>query len=152
MISEWQNYYSICFVYSFLCLSHIPTTLTYYYSNSHSLSVFCSFLSFAIFAYSGMNEMQATNCFVDFPLNIVYGFFIQNQRIFVHTAFHFISLDRFVELSTSFSFQPTFYYYFVPVFAICFLQQKFILLFKYLFVFSFIGVIFKSEYKKKTKI
>lgn len=76
-------------------------------------------------------------------------FFIQNQRIFVHTAFHFISLDRFVELSTSFSFQPTFYYYFVPVFAICFLSKKFILLFKYLFVFSFIGVIFKSEYKKK---
>lgn len=153
MISEWQNCYSICFVYSFLCLSHISTTLTYYYSNSHSLCVFvfCSFLSFAIFAYSGMNEMQATNCFVDFPLNIVYGFFIQNQRIFVHTAFHFISLDRFVELSTSFSFQPTFYYYFVPVFAICFLQQKFILLFKYLFVFSFIGVIFKSEYKKKNQ-
>lgn len=126
MISEWQNCYSICFVYSFLCLSHIPTTLTYYYSNSHSLSVFFLLISFIRDIRLFWHEWNASNKLLRrLPTKYrLWFFFIQNQRIFVHTAFHFISLDRFVELSTSFSFQPTFYYYFVPVFAICFLQQK----------------------------
>lgn len=92
MISEWQNCYSICFVYSFLCLSHIPTTLTYYYSNSHSLSLFFLLISFIRDIRLFWHEWNASNKLLRrLPTKYRLWFFLFKISAFSYTQ-RFISL------------------------------------------------------------